>query len=346
MRLVEDIGTEYYFDSTGTGSDDGDATITPTLGPGRWKKVSGGASAHAANHISGGSDPFTSSQLLEAVVKRIQTSTGPTTLTVGAIADGEFLKRSGTSVIGGTASGATQTWKEKALSSIVSGASMTNPGYSYHSFAKTNNTGGLDSEYWTQAGGSGTHSILDGASSPAVQGGARRLVTGTTADSFAYIYSGAATGQRTPFWFGAQTDDTTKKIGYGFRFRLATTPSTGCVAGIGLRSGQTPDSTSLVDAGYRHSISSTKWQLQVSDTSNGTSNAISSINIDTNWHTGIVYSNTTNWFFAVDGETAVGLTSAKLLTGVTGPWLLAANSNPGVATTIDIAEVIWVWENA
>ena len=35
---------------------------------------------HAARHISGGADAFTSSQLLEAIVKRIQTSDGPTNL--------------------------------------------------------------------------------------------------------------------------------------------------------------------------------------------------------------------------------------------------------------------------
>ena len=67
----------------------------------------GGVQPHESTHISGGSDAFLSTDLLEAIVKRLQTSTGPTTLTLGAIADGEFLKRSGTSVIGGTAPGST-----------------------------------------------------------------------------------------------------------------------------------------------------------------------------------------------------------------------------------------------
>ena len=59
--------------------------------------------AHAALHISGAADPFTSAQLLEAIVKRIQTTTGPTTLLVGAVSDGattnEVLARSGTAII-------------------------------------------------------------------------------------------------------------------------------------------------------------------------------------------------------------------------------------------------------
>lgn len=61
--------------------------------------------AHAASHISGGSDPFTSAQLLEAIIKRIRTSTGPTDLLVGAIADGEFIKRDGAAIVGGVPTG-------------------------------------------------------------------------------------------------------------------------------------------------------------------------------------------------------------------------------------------------
>ncbi len=58
--------------------------------------------AHKDDHKSGGSDPFTASDLLEAIVKRLRES-GGATLLLGAIADGEFLKRSGTGIIGGVA---------------------------------------------------------------------------------------------------------------------------------------------------------------------------------------------------------------------------------------------------
>ncbi|MCE9581743.1 MAG: hypothetical protein K8T20_04415 [Planctomycetes bacterium] len=67
----------------------------------------GGVQPHESTHVSGGSDAFLSTDLLEAIVKRLKESGGPTTLTVGAIADGDFLKRSGTSVIGGTPPGST-----------------------------------------------------------------------------------------------------------------------------------------------------------------------------------------------------------------------------------------------
>lgn len=63
--------------------------------------------AHEATHKSGGSDPFLSTDVLEAIVKRLQESGGPTTLLLGAVTDGQFLKRSGTSIVGAAAGGVT-----------------------------------------------------------------------------------------------------------------------------------------------------------------------------------------------------------------------------------------------
>lgn len=60
---------------------------------------------HAPSHVSGGSDAFLATDLLEAIVKRIQTSTGPTTLLVGAIADGQVLKRVGSAIVGAVSNG-------------------------------------------------------------------------------------------------------------------------------------------------------------------------------------------------------------------------------------------------
>lgn len=60
--------------------------------------------AHETSHKSGGSDAFLSTDLLDAIVKRLQESGGPTTLIMGTVADGKFLKRSGTSVVGDTPS--------------------------------------------------------------------------------------------------------------------------------------------------------------------------------------------------------------------------------------------------
>lgn len=133
LRLLEDNNAVYAFDEQGVGADDANLIIVPTditpPAPGRWFKTAGAVVAHASSHEdtgsdeinvaglsgeladpqppkdhkdehkSGGGDAFTSTDLLEAVVKRIQTTTGPTNLAVGAIADGEYLKRSGGSIV-------------------------------------------------------------------------------------------------------------------------------------------------------------------------------------------------------------------------------------------------------
>jgi hypothetical protein len=46
VRLVEDKGAIYRWDSAGTGTDDGDGTITPTDTSGRWFKVSAATQSH------------------------------------------------------------------------------------------------------------------------------------------------------------------------------------------------------------------------------------------------------------------------------------------------------------
>ena len=63
-----------------------------------WVQESAGP--HASTHASGGTDELTSAMLLEAQVKRVQESAGPTALTVGAIADAEYMARVGSTIVG------------------------------------------------------------------------------------------------------------------------------------------------------------------------------------------------------------------------------------------------------
>lgn len=58
------------------------------------------AGLHKDTHKIGGSDAFTATDILDAVVKRLQETAGPTILTVGDITDGQFLRRDGTTIIG------------------------------------------------------------------------------------------------------------------------------------------------------------------------------------------------------------------------------------------------------
>lgn len=60
--------------------------------------------AHKDSHVSGG-DAFLSTDFLDAVVRRLRETSGPTDLRIGAVADGEYLVRSGTNLVGATPSG-------------------------------------------------------------------------------------------------------------------------------------------------------------------------------------------------------------------------------------------------
>lgn len=108
LVYVSDVDATYEFEPASVAVDDGDLFLEPDDSPatGRWEKRGAGIvapAAHAPTHISAGGDAFLSTDLLEAIVKRLQTTTGPTTLLLGAVADGEFLRRSGTALVGAAA---------------------------------------------------------------------------------------------------------------------------------------------------------------------------------------------------------------------------------------------------
>ncbi len=63
------------------------------------------AQSHRASHIAGGGDAFLTTDFIDGIIARIRTTTGPTDMLVGAVADGEFLKRVGGTIVGGTAGG-------------------------------------------------------------------------------------------------------------------------------------------------------------------------------------------------------------------------------------------------
>jgi len=64
-----------------------------------------GAIATTAKAAANGVASLDASSIVVQPAQAIRTTTGPTTLTVGAVADGEYLVRSGTTLIGGTPSG-------------------------------------------------------------------------------------------------------------------------------------------------------------------------------------------------------------------------------------------------
>jgi hypothetical protein len=56
--------------------------------------------AHKNSHKLLGGDAFVSTDLLDAVVRRLRETSGPTDLLMGAVANGEVLQRSGTDIVG------------------------------------------------------------------------------------------------------------------------------------------------------------------------------------------------------------------------------------------------------
>lgn len=63
-----------------------------------------GVKRHEVRHTTGGIDAFLTTDVIEAICKRLRETSGPTTLAMGAISDGQFLKRSGTSIVGSAGS--------------------------------------------------------------------------------------------------------------------------------------------------------------------------------------------------------------------------------------------------
>lgn len=62
--------------------------------------LEGGVAPHKNTHVSGGTDAFVDTDLIDARIRNILESGGPTALAVMGIPDGTFLMRSGTDVVG------------------------------------------------------------------------------------------------------------------------------------------------------------------------------------------------------------------------------------------------------
>lgn len=79
-----------------------DATSGQTKLAGAGDTLGGGGAPqpHKSTHVSGGSDAFLTTDLLDAIVQRLRETSGPTTLTMGAVSNGQVLTRSGTSIVG------------------------------------------------------------------------------------------------------------------------------------------------------------------------------------------------------------------------------------------------------
>lgn len=129
VRLVEDKGAIYRWDSAGTGTDDGDGTITPTDTTGRWFKVSAATQSHnGLTGLQGGA----ASDYQHLTTAQLGTLTGATSAnTASALvqrdASGNFSAGTVTAALTGNASTATKLSASKtfALTGDVTGSTSS-----------------------------------------------------------------------------------------------------------------------------------------------------------------------------------------------------------------------------
>lgn len=128
-----------------------------------------GLQDHKDSHVVGGGDAFVPGDLLDATVSRLREG-GGTTLTLGAVADGEILLRSGTNLIGASAGGSgTLTVREQDSSPTV----LNVDEFVVNNGQLTDNGGGqvtVDLGYYP---GSADVAIADGGTGSSTAGGAR-----------------------------------------------------------------------------------------------------------------------------------------------------------------------------
>jgi hypothetical protein len=100
--LSFDAGDEYQAGSEpveNLATAGGSGTVPISDGAGGLTMAAPAGAAHKDTHKSGGSDAFFPADILDATIQRLVTTDGPTTLLMGAVADGELLKRSGTGIV-------------------------------------------------------------------------------------------------------------------------------------------------------------------------------------------------------------------------------------------------------
>jgi multisubunit Na+/H+ antiporter MnhG subunit len=162
-------------------------------------------------------------------------------------------------------------------------------------------------------------------------GGVARFATGTDANGSAIA---AAAGTVSPAVGAFMGNPQTSQTYLLSVFALITAP----VSTMALRIGMAVSGTAVttMNMGVRGASSTTRYRF-----SSGTSGALSTVAIDTNFHVGEMWTTGDgNCHGSIDGETPVSYLLPTLGAGF--PWLVIADTPAGTSRQVDIGSVVYI----
>lgn len=222
-------------------------------------------------------------------------------------------------------------WRDVYVGRGIAATGLTTPSVAYYNFERCASSTLCGDLSWTVSG-SGANSQVT-----TLKGGVVQLTTGATAGSQAGILPISAGTNA----FILRGD--TEKWYYAARFAVTTTPDaqTWCAVGW-LNVAQ----SRIIDVGVFGGDSTTKYALRVGNSTNpGTrQSALSTVSIDTGFHTFEVYSDaaSTTLKFRVDGETPVSLVGSTYGTDASYPWVECNNGTTAAAQTLKLDEALYI----
>jgi hypothetical protein len=223
-----------------------------------------------------------------------------------------------------TSSAATD-WASVKIAALTTASGITAPKVLYEHFL-----GGLTYRWLVTANVTGTISLVN----PTISGSCIKFASGTSvsacdlnllANQVTYL-SGAAA-----------------KFAVACRFRVATAINLNCNISIGSLNSAL---TAGFQAGVLGGVSTTKYALRTITTGGTIVSVASTVNIDTGWHDMVVINDGSNpQKFSIDGETYVPLASAGVPDVAHGPAIICRDFVGGTNRTLEIANLLYLFEN-
>lgn len=247
-------------------------------------------------------------------------TTSAGTLATGTITDGQYLKRSGSSIVSDTPSG---TSGQGLLASLIAdaitktGITSADLGYFFEDF----DNHAITLNGWTSLTSSTPNTTAN------LEGGVINI--GST-----------GSGNSTQYWRPASVVDGTRYGYAAMRFELQTGVDAGTqTAAVAMFSS---DQAEVMDVGYISAGSTTHFSGRLVG-GGGTSTAASTVAVDTTTHVAKIWlDDTASGYFSIDGESAVTLNVTTAgFTKTLRPWFGVHSA--GAAFSANIDWVFYAW---